>query len=252
MRSRNCWWRARRLMAALLKTLRLLPYTCAVLALVAGTAAHGQEATSPQVRSRLLPPQVPGPPAIHIIQTPSPRATQPIPAQAPQMLTAARLADALTLCQRTVSLDFQVDTSALRDATWAYTQPRQQRMGNRQFEYIEYHKNDVALSLLDFGDFVMCRVGGVVESQARYAELRRNLAETLGAIRLADATEFAAFNESTMRNSPGSNPDDLYVDGAYSLEFFTQALPADAVAPGAQLVMVTSIPVPAQFRTSTN
>ncbi len=42
MRSRNCWKRARGSTAALPEAPRLLPLACAAVALVAGTAAHGQ------------------------------------------------------------------------------------------------------------------------------------------------------------------------------------------------------------------
>lgn len=42
MRSKNCWRRVRRLIAALLNRRTLLPFACAALALSAGSVAHGQ------------------------------------------------------------------------------------------------------------------------------------------------------------------------------------------------------------------
>lgn len=169
------------------------------------------------------------------------------------MLAPPQLADAATLCQRTVNTDFAVDTTALRDAGWAYTQPRQGQNSFGSFEQVDYSKSDLTIALLDYSSFVMCRAVGLVADEASFTQLRRDTTRTLGAVRLADAHGFEEFYASVIRGAPQTDPDNLWILGDYTLEFVQDAMPANAAGaglPAYRIVMATSFPISPQFRPS--
>lgn len=207
----------------------------------------------PPERSRLLPPVPPGPPPINTVSTPTPSATAPRVPEMPQMLTPERMSEAARMCERTVSPDFVVDTSALYDARWAYTQPRQASSPVGPFEYVQYSKDDLEIALQDYGPVVVCRAIGVVESQEAFASLRSSVASSLGATLSAEAAGLEEYHSISLANAPGTDPANLYIHGDYSLEFMTGEIPAGAGgegSPALTMVMLTSMPIPPQYRTA--
>lgn len=232
------------------KALRLLPISCTVLALVAGTASHGQDAE----HSRISPPQ-PETPVVRTVAPPSPVSSAPrtLEEELGEAVTPEGLVAGVRMCMAVVSPAMELDIQALIDDSWSYTQPRQaENEAGMQFETVSYHKDSLSLMLQDFGPLVQCRVGGRLADLGEVPALRAALANGLGALDTRGEERLAPWVANIQRAAPQTDFDNLFAAGDYSLEIITQSMTGAQIGldgvDQVHMVMVSSAPFPPRFQ----
>jgi hypothetical protein len=218
----------------------------------AGAPALAQDAPDQEVRPSRISPRQPGlvsPPQPTLV----PGAVAPPRDDGPgALITMPGLAEGVRLCMAVVSPQYDVRPRILTADGWAFTEPRRRPDGQMSYETIQFFKNDRVIALLDYGSLVICRSGGRIENAQQLGRIRASLIEALGAVPIGDVPGLAPLAARIRTNAPQTDLANVLIAGDYSLEISVGEAPLGGRAtPSSQtihLVMVTSIPLPVEFR----
>lgn len=219
-------------------------------ALLCGALAHAQDGEGRARPSRIAPDLgIAPPPPIPIA-----RPREPVPEILPPPASNSDLVATAGKCLDLVSPDFEVRPEILFKNGWSFTKPRRQGSGPGSYEFVQYDKDDFTIALLDFGSVVLCRAGGLIAGEEQVASLRAALIETLRATPIENTPGMDGYISAIKRDAPETDLDNVLIAGDYMLEIMSQTRDTSGFAEGSPpfftMVMVSSVPVPAQFRSS--
>ena len=145
-----------------------------------------------------------------------------------------------------------VDTQYFWDEHWSYTEPEKLTTSDGTFEKIDYLRDDVTISLLDFGRVVLCRVGAWTASASNVEGIRSSLIENLNAVPLQQVPELADMSALMAQQMPQTDQNNLLIIGHYQVEIsskdvdFTKA--GIKGGSSATIVMLTIVPLPRKYQ----
>ncbi|MEO1729984.1 MAG: hypothetical protein AAFR64_04530 [Pseudomonadota bacterium] len=222
----------------MLKAAHVLAFAPAALALMAGSAAHAQsDQRRPYSDSRIHPDSimypldssdgktVVPPPPIVSMPMPMPSSTSVRREREPEALpdpqSTASMVAAVGTCLKVLQPGYELNLKLLVDNSWGFTQPVQTRSAIGEYEKVDYIKDNLTISLRDFGDRVICRVGGMIEDQEQFADIREQLTQTLGATPMAETRGYELAAQLMAERQPNSSIGNVYIIGEHLIEIAT-------------------------------
>ena len=128
---------------------------------------------------------------------------------------------AVDTCLEVLQPGYELNLRLLVDNSWSFTQPIQTRNAIGEFKKVDYIKDNLTISLQDFGDRIMCRAAGIIEDQEQFADIRQQLTQTLGATPIAETPGFELAAQLMAERLPNSNIDNVYIIGEHVIEIAT-------------------------------
>jgi hypothetical protein len=164
-----------------------------------------------------------------------------------------KLVETVDLCMRVVSPRFEVKPQILSEGGWGYTSLQTGQRGSLSYEYVNYYKGNLTVSLQDFSKFVDCRSVGRISGEGQLSDIRASLIKTLRATPITDTPGMERYVAGTRQGAPQTNFENLLVVGDYLVEFWQQSMSTEDLEveghPTLELAIFSVVPLPEKFQT---
>lgn len=128
---------------------------------------------------------------------------------------------AVGLCLDVVAPGFETNVAPLVDNSWGYTRPVKTQNALGAFEKVDYIKDNLTISLQDFGDKILCRTVGMIRGPGQFAEIRAHLRTRLGAKLLSETPGYELAASFLAEREPNGFIENVYVVGEHLIEIAT-------------------------------
>ena len=162
------------------------------------------------------------------------------------------MVEAVGVCVRVVKPGFELDLNQLVDKSWGYTRPVKTQNALGQFQKVDYIKDNLTISLQDFGDKILCRAVGMIADQQQFSDIRKALTETLGATAILETPGYELAAKFMAERQPNGSISNVYILGEHVIEIGTveqDLSKSGIVGAGIEtMALLTSSPTASNFR----